>query len=126
MTHSRSSTQLCIVFLGLLLPWGLDASPALAQAPEDSHVTTERFCSFMMAKGEASQECEVPMLKGCKVALFPATTTPWTTINRGGRTTCHFDPKRTDWRTRIIGACGKCETEQCSASFHVKLDCAPN
>lgn len=108
----------------LMTAWPAPDAPA--QAPEDSHVTTERFCSFMMAKGEAKQECEVPMQKGCKVAQFPGTTTPWTTISRGGKTTCHFDKARTDWRTRIIGVCGACTTEHCSASFHVKLDCAPS
>jgi hypothetical protein len=107
------------------LLFGVFASdPAAAQMPEDTHVTTERYCSFMMAKDEKKQQCEVPIVQGCVVATFPGTTKPWTTISRGGRTTCHFDPKATDWKTRIVGACTKCTSLQCSASFHVKLDCS--
>ena len=34
------------------------------EIPEDTHVTTERFCSFGMAKGEKQQKCEVPILPG--------------------------------------------------------------
>lgn len=126
MTTHRHPIRLVLFFVtGLLLTTWL-GSEASAQAPEDSHVTTERYCSFMMAKGEPKQECEVPMPKGCRVAQFPGTTTPWTTISRGGKTACHFDKARTDWRTRIIGSCSACKTEHCSASFHVKLDCAPS
>ncbi len=110
---------------GFLLVLGCAAPSAFAQeAPEDSHVTTERYCSFMMAKGEAKQSCAVPLLPGCVVAKLPGTTKPWTTISRGGKTTCHFDAKATDWKTRIVGACTKCSSQQCSASFHVKLDCS--
>lgn len=113
------------VTLLLLLLGSLRPERALPQMPEDTHVTTERYCSFMMAKGDPQQECDVPMVKGCKVANFPGTTKPWTTISRGGKTACRFDPKRTDWRTRIVGTCTKCGSVHCSASFHVKLDCAP-
>ncbi len=109
----------------LVLASAFSPEPALAQAPEDTHVTTERYCSFMMAKGDPAQECDVPMAKGCRVASFPGTTKPWTTISRGGKTACRFDPKRTDWQTRIVGTCTKCNSVQCSASFHVKLDCSP-
>ncbi|GKS57471.1 hypothetical protein YTPLAS18_09980 [Nitrospira sp.] len=98
---------------------------ARAQAPEDVHVTTERSCSFMMQKGEPGQQCEVPLVQGCVIANFPGTKKPWTTISKGGKTTCQFDPKKTDWKTRVVGTCTKCTTEQCSASFAVKLDCTP-
>ena len=98
---------------------------AQTQMPEDVHVTTERSCSFIMQKGEAGQQCEVPLMQGCSVANFPGTKKPWTSISRGGKTTCRFDPKTTDWKSHVVGTCTKCTTEQCSASFHVKLDCTP-
>jgi hypothetical protein len=94
------------------------------EAPEDTHVTTERFCSFGMAKGEKQQKCEVPILSGCTVANFPGTNKPWTTISKGGKTTCHFDPKATDWKTRIVGACTTCTSSQCSVTFHVRFTCS--
>ncbi|MGE3153452.1 MAG: hypothetical protein AB7G48_07340 [Nitrospiraceae bacterium] len=92
--------------------------------PEDPHVTTERFCSFGMAKGEKHQKCEVPILPGCVVANFPGTKKPWTTISKGGKTTCQFDPKATDWKTRIVGACTKCTSTQCSVTFNVRFMCS--
>ncbi len=104
----------------------LSPDKAQTQAPEDVHVTTERYCSFMMTKGERRQQCEVPLVRSCVVARFPGTTKPWTTISKGGKTTCRFDPKATDWKTRVVGTCTKCDSQQCSASFHVKLDCTPS
>lgn len=109
---------------GLLFPIAFSHSIWAQDIPEDSHVTTERFCSFGMAKGEQQQKCEVPILPGCTVANFPGTNKPWTTISKGGKTTCHFDPKATDWKTRIVGACTKCTSSQCSVTFHVRFMCS--
>ena len=90
----------------------------------DSVATTEFNCSFGMEKGEARQICHVPIPPGCVVAHFPGTDKPWTTISKGGNTTCRFDDKTTDWKTRITGTCGTCKTGHCSVQFIVKFDCS--
>ncbi|HEY6084637.1 MAG TPA: hypothetical protein VIU63_04540 [Nitrospira sp.] len=76
-----------------------------------------------MAQGEASQHCRVPIPAGCFVAHVPGTTKPWTTISKGGKTSCRFDEKATDWKTKITGTCGRCTTTQCSVQFIVRFDC---
>jgi hypothetical protein len=58
------------------------------------------------------------------VAHFPGTTRPWSNVSKGGITTCRFDEKNTDWKTRITGTCDKCKTAQCSARFGVMFDCS--
>lgn len=90
----------------------------------DSTATTESSCNFGMAKGESKQSCRVPIPAGCAVAHFPGTNKPWTNISKGGATTCKFNEKETDWRTRITGTCSRCTTEQCSARFAVVFDCS--
>ena len=105
--------------LGLLL---LDLSVALPLG--DSTATTEFSCNFGMAKDDAKQSCSVPVPQGCVVAHFPGTTRPWSNISKGGVTTCQFNEKDTDWRTRITGICGRCASEQCSARFGVMFDCS--
>ncbi|MGQ0810420.1 MAG: hypothetical protein ACT4OO_04260 [Nitrospiraceae bacterium] len=112
--------------LGLYLAcaWLISADLAIAQPLDDSSATTEFSCSFGMAKGESSRSCHVPFPPGCAVANFPGSTKPWVTISKGGKTTCRFDEKGTDWKTRITGACGRCATGQCSAQFHVRFDCS--
>ena len=105
--------------LGLVL---LDL--AAAQPLSDSTATTEFSCNFGMAKGEARQSCNVPFPKGCVVAHFPGTTKPWTNISKGGATSCRFNEKETDWKTRITGTCERCKTAQCSARFGVMFDCS--
>lgn len=90
----------------------------------DSPVTTEFNCSFGMDKGETAQGCQVPIPSGCVVAHFPGTTKPWTNISKGGNTQCRFDGKKTDWKTRIAGACDKCKSAHCSVQFIVKFDCS--
>ncbi|HSE58114.1 MAG TPA: hypothetical protein VLA99_05370 [Nitrospiraceae bacterium] len=109
---------------GLFFPSAVPDSTWAQGMPEDSQATTERFCSFGMAKGEKQQRCEVPILPGCTVANFPGTKKPWTTISKGGKTTCQFDPKATDWKTKIVGACTKCTSSQCSVTFHVRFMCS--
>jgi hypothetical protein len=116
-----------VIAAGWIALWFPSAAPPSTWAqdiPEDPHVTTERFCSFGMAKGEKQQRCEVPILPGCTVANFPGTNKPWTTISKGGKTTCQFDPKATDWKTRIVGACTTCTSSQCSVTFHVRFRCS--
>jgi hypothetical protein len=98
---------------------------ANAQVPSEFPATTEQACSFGMAKGEPSHECQVPVPAGCLVATAPGTNKPWTTISKGGKTNCRFDEKHTDWKTKITGACGRCSTAQCSVQFIVRFDCNP-
>lgn len=108
---------------GLLLALTAPGQTA-AQAPTDPGATTESSCNFGMAKGQAKGSCDVPMLAGCVVAHFPGTTRPWSSLSKGGNTTCRFDDKATDWKTRITGSCDKCKTPQCSARFGVMFDCS--
>ncbi|HEX9741364.1 MAG TPA: hypothetical protein VGA17_01070 [Nitrospiraceae bacterium] len=97
----------------------------LSPAPlSDSAATTEFNCSFGMDKGDAAQSCRVPIPSGCVVAHVPGTAKPWTNISKGGNTQCRFDGKKTDWKTRIIGACERCKSAHCSVQFIVKFDCS--
>jgi hypothetical protein len=111
------------VAMGLAMPGpsyaNLDPPPM-----SDSPVTTEFSCSFGMDKSDAAQNCQVPILSGCVVAHFPGTAKPWTNISKGGNTQCRFDGKKTDWKTRIIGACERCKSAHCSVQFIVKFDCS--
>lgn len=111
---------LLLIFIGL---WSFSEA-AHAQPMDDSHATTEQSCSFGMAKGEASQSCRVPFPIGCLVADIPGTDKPWTTISKGGKTFCRFDDKATDWKTKITGSCGRCQSDHCSAQFIVRFDCS--
>jgi hypothetical protein len=99
-------------------------STAAAQPLHDSSATTETTCNFGMAKHEKGQSCRIPIPSGCVVANFPGTTKPWTNISKGGLTTCRFNDKETDWKTRITGTCSKCTTPHCSARFAVVFDCS--
>ena len=115
--------------LGGAFVFGLLALPlpnANAQVPSEFPATTEQACSFGMAKGEPSHACQVPIPAGCLVANAPGTNKPWTTISKGGKTFCRFDEKHTDWKTKITGACGRCNTAQCSVQFIVRFDCNPH
>ncbi len=110
---------LCGALLGWLLP-----DPVAAQPLGDARATTESSCNFGMAKSQAKGGCDVPMLAGCVVAHFPGTTRPWSSVSKGGATSCRFDEKVTDWKTRITGTCGTCKTPQCTARFGVMFDCS--
>lgn len=98
---------------------------ASAQPVQESTATTEQSCSFGMGKDEPSHSCAVPFPAGCRVANAPGSTKPWTTISKGGRLLCRFDDKGTDWKTKITGACGRCQSGHCSAQFSVRFDCSP-
>ena len=74
-------------------------------------------------KGATGKQCEVSIPPSCKVATNVATKTHWTDIEKSGGISCRFDPKLTDWKTRITGSCGKCEARQCTAKFTVYFDC---
>jgi hypothetical protein len=102
----------------------LVSSPnAQAQEMEDARATTELSCSFAMDKDETARPCQVPFPEGCQVATIPGTTHPWTTISKGGRLQCRFDEKETNWKTKIIGACDKCQSVHCSVKFSVRFVC---
>jgi hypothetical protein len=109
---------------GILLSFMLDLQSVFPL--NGSTATTESSCNFGMIKGEAKQSCNIPFLQGCVVANFPGTTRPWSNISKGGVTTCRFNEKQTDWKTRITGTCEQCKTEQCSARFGVMFDCSGN
>ncbi|MBM4119303.1 MAG: hypothetical protein FJ248_00160 [Nitrospira sp.] len=115
------TTLLLMTMIGT--PESAQASPT-PPPMSDSTATTELNCSFGMGKGEAGQNCQVPIPPGCAVAHLPGTTKPWTNISKGGNTICKFDDKATNWKTRIIGTCGKCKTDHCSVQFIVKFDCS--
>jgi hypothetical protein len=106
-----------------MLGWPLQNG--YAQVPSEFPATTEQACSFGMAKGDPSHACQVPIPAGCLVANAPGTNKPWTTISKGGKTVCRFDEKKTDWKTKITGTCGRCTTDQCSVQFIVRFDCNP-
>ncbi|WP_141654403.1 hypothetical protein [Candidatus Nitrospira nitrosa] len=94
-----------------------------AQGVEDSGATTELSCSFAMEQGETGSPCRVPFPQGCVVASIPGTKQPWATVSKGGRVQCRFDEKETDWKTKITGACGRCQSIRCSAHFSVRFGC---
>ena len=120
---ARLSSILLFVVIAAACPL-LITDYASAQPVDESHATTEQSCSFGMGKGEASQSCAVPFPAGCRVAHAPGSMKPWTTISKGGRLMCRFDEKRTDWKTKITGACGRCQSGHCSAQFSVRFDCS--
>ncbi len=123
-TMNRSSGCLAAGLLILLGIGGLDPYDSQAQSLYESTATTEQSCSFGMNKGEASQQCHVPIPAGCLVANLPGGNKPWTTISKGGKTFCRFDEKHTDWKTKITGACGRCTSSHCSVQFIVRFDCS--
>lgn len=111
-------------FLSLPAVLSMALDEAAAQPMEDPGATTELSCSFAMAKGPTGQTCQVPFPQGCLVSYIPGTKQPWTTISRGGRLVCRFDNKGTDWKTKITGACSRCQSDHCSAKFSVRFDCS--
>lgn len=107
----------------IALPLIVLVSSSQAQEMEDAGATTELSCSFAMDKGETARPCQVPFPEGCQVAMIPGTTQPWTTISKGGRLQCRFDEKETNWKTKITGTCGQCQSVHCSAKFSVRFMC---
>ena len=122
MGRSGYAVLVCLV---LLTFQERNVETSVASLPfSDSTATTESSCNFGMTKGEARGSCSVPMPGGCVVAHQPGSTKPWVNISKGGYTTCRFNEKETDWKTRIIGTCDKCKSAQCSARFGVMFDCS--
>lgn len=117
----RTVPLIIIATLGVFL---LNVAAAIPLG--DASATTESSCNFGMVKGDARRSCHVPVLSGCVVANFPGTGRPWSNISKGGVTTCRFNEKETDWKTRITGTCDRCKTVQCSARFGVMFDCSGN
>jgi hypothetical protein len=74
-------------------------------------------------KGATGTQCDVPIPPACTVATNAATKAHWSDIQKSGGISCRFDPKKTDWKTRIAGSCGRCEARQCTAKFTVYFDC---
>ncbi len=122
MSRARSLMLLLFLMAGFQL---FLAEAASAQLMQESTATTEQSCSFGMGKGELSHSCTVPFPPGCRVAQAPGSSKPWTTISTGGRLLCRFDEKQTDWKTKITGACNRCQSGHCSAQFSVRYDCSP-
>jgi hypothetical protein len=122
MTIGRIALSLLVLLLLLLLVPSVDMK---AQEIEDSGATTELSCSFSMEQGETGRPCHVPFPQGCRVASIPGTKQPWTTISKGGRLQCRFDKTETDWKTNIVGTCGRCKSIRCSAHFSVRFNCSP-
>ncbi|MBI4002133.1 MAG: hypothetical protein HY348_10150 [Nitrospira defluvii] len=110
--------------LGTIIALCLVPDIGQAQAPTDSSATTEQSCSFGMAKGDPTHQCQVPIPDGCVIAHFPGTKKPWTTVSKAGRTFCTFEDKTTDWKTRITGQCTRCDSNQCTGQFMVRFDCS--
>lgn len=120
MVQWRSGTTVVIpMFIGVLL-WAASFSFA------DPQSRTESICTLGMVKGDSNHSCEVPILNGCTVATYPGFDEPWAEVDKGGRISCKFDKKKTDWKTSIVGTCDKCQTPQCSARFRVKFNCSGN
>ena len=114
-----------VLSLGLLLTsatWLIVDSVSAVE----SQSRTESNCTIGMVKGEKKAECRVPIVDGCTVAQFPGYDEPWAEASKGGATSCQFDPKKTDWKTSIIGTCQACKTEQCTGRFTVMFNCSGN
>jgi hypothetical protein len=121
MTIRRMVFGFFVLLLLILLIPALDAN---TQGIEDFGATTELSCSFSMEKDETGHPCRVPFPQGCRVVSVPGTKQPWTTISKAGRLQCRFDRTETDWKTKIVGTCGRCKSVRCSAHFSVRFDCS--
>lgn len=98
----------------------------LGVAVADPLSRTESICNLGMVKGEDSKSCSVPIPADCSVANFPGYDEPWADVSKAGRTSCQFDTQQTDWKTKIIGSCGACTSDQCSGRFSVMFNCTQN
>ena len=111
----------CLIGIGVLL---LIISQGSAVA--DPLARTESICNFGMVKGEAKKSCQVPIPADCSVAQYPGYDEPWADASKAGGTSCQFDAEQTDWKTKIMGTCEKCTTDQCSGRFSVMFNCSHN
>ena len=93
---------------------------------EDPVARTESICNLGMVKGEPPKNCQIPIPADCSVAKFPGYDEPWADVSKAGRTSCKFDAAQTDWKTKIVGTCSSCTSDQCSGRFSVMLNCMHN
>ena len=114
MKHLALIVSLVFVLSGILF---LDSGVAYAEP------RTESICNLGMVKGEQGRTCEVPIPSGCTVANYPGYDDPWIDVSKGGKTSCAIDEEKTDWKTKIVGSCGPCGTDNCSARFSVMFAC---
>ncbi|RMH02691.1 MAG: hypothetical protein D6704_13820 [Nitrospirae bacterium] len=105
--------------LGLTSALIVVGTSSLAAGPR-----TESICNLGMVKGETDRRCHIPIPAGCSVAQYPGFDEPWADISKGGAVSCQFDTAQTDWQTTVVGVCGPCKTEKCSARFSVMLNCS--
>ncbi len=118
MNHVFGVLWISVLLVGFtLFPFSVHA---------DSRSRTESICNLGMVKGDTGRICEGPIPNSCYVAQYPGYDEPWAEVEKGGKISCRFDEAKTDWKTKIVGICGKCETRQCSARFSVKFDCSEN
>ena len=113
------------MILPLLIMMGGIVGPSQSFASEPQS-RTETVCTIGMVEGETGQTCDVPIPANCTVANYPGYDEPWAEVDKGGRISCRFDDKKTDWKNKIAGTCGKCTTKQCTARFSVKFNCIGN
>lgn len=118
---ARCSAGRWVTLVGLSL-WL--TCPALAAS--DPLARTESICNLGMVKGEAPKSCSVPIPDNCSVAKYPGYDDPWADVSKAGGTSCEFDVQQTDWKTKIVGTCDECLTDQCSGRFSVMFNCTQN
>ena len=109
-------TSLVLLIIGAAIE--ADAQPLGRQTQTSSSCQVANI-----KKGVSGKQCEVPIPKTCKVAVNASTKMNWTDIEKSPGISCRFDDKLSDWKTRIIGACGTCQRRQCNAKFTVYFDC---
>jgi hypothetical protein len=109
--------NLLLVFLSLFFGGSAGADPV---------ARTESICNLGLVKGEPQKSCRVPIPADCSVANFPGYDEPWVDVSKAGRTSCQIDTQQTDWKTKIIGTCGPCTSDQCSGRFSVMFNCTHN
>jgi hypothetical protein len=117
----------CRSFLGIGVLLCLACPSLQAQTPGLGRDTqTSGSCQIgAIKKGASGRQCDVAIPHSCKVAINPTTKRHWADIEKAGKISCRFDKNVTDWKTRITGACGTCETRQCTAKFTAYFDCPP-
>ena len=116
--HMKEFCLFSVVFFQLFI--------FLGSAGADPVARTESICNLGMIKGEAQKSCRVPIPADCSVANFPGYEEPWVDVSKAGRTSCQIDTQQTDWKTKIIGTCGECTSNQCSGRFSVMFNCTHN
>ncbi len=114
MKHLVLAISVTSIVSGILFMGGLVANAG---------PRTESICNLGMVKGEQGRTCEVPIPSGCQVANFPGFDALWIDVSKGGKTSCAIDQEKTDWKTKIVGSCGPCSTDNCSARFSVMFTC---